>query len=136
MTQFRSILQNANLKVTNARQAALVFFADRQKPVDAGELISYLKKQRIDADKATVYRMLETFYDKGIITRMEFGEGKFRYELAGSDHHHMICEQCGAIADMSDCNIHELEKEIRKKKHFIVKRHALEFFGVCEQCQQ
>ena len=30
----------------------------------------------------------------------------------------------------------DLEKEIKKKKHFTVKRHSLEFFGVCHQCQR
>lgn len=136
MTQFRSILQNANLKVTNARHAALVFFAESQKPVDAGELMTYLRKQKIEADKATVYRILDTFYAKEIITRMEFGEGKFRYELAGSEHHHLLCEKCGKIEDISDCHIGVLEKEIKKKKGFIVKRHSLEFYGVCNACQQ
>lgn len=135
MKSYRRILQNAQLKITTARQAVLEFFAGRDTPADVVELLEYLKKEEIDADKATVYRILDAFYDKGIITRMEFGEGKFRYELSGSDHHHLLCERCGSIADISDCNIDVLEKEIKKKKGFIVKRHSLEFFGVCKQCQ-
>lgn len=136
MKSYRHILQNAQLKVTTARQAVLEFFADSNSPADAVELFEYLKKREIEADKATVYRILEIFYEKGIITRMEFGEGKFRYELAGSDHHHLICERCGSIGDVSDCSIPELEKEIKRKKGFIVKRHSLEFYGVCKSCQQ
>ena len=135
MKSYRRVLQNAQLKVTTARQAVLEFFAGNDKPADALELFDYLKERGIEADKATVYRILDTFYDKSIITRMEFGEGKFRYELAGSDHHHLICERCGSIEDVSDCNIEVLEKEIAKKKGFIVKRHSLEFYGVCSKCQ-
>jgi Fur family ferric uptake transcriptional regulator len=135
MKSYRRILQNAQLKVTTARQAVLEFFAGNDKPVDVSELLVYLKEREIDADKATVYRILEVFYEKGIIARMEFGEGKFRYELAGADHHHLICERCGAIEDISDCHIDTLEKEIKKKKGFIVKRHSLEFYGACRQCQ-
>ena len=135
MKSYRRILQNAQLKVTTARQAVLEFFADTDIPSDALELFEYLKERHIDADKATVYRILDTFYEKGIITRMEFGEGKFRYEITGSDHHHLICEECGSIEDISDCGIDVLEKEIKKKKGFIVKRHTLEFYGMCRQCQ-
>ncbi|MBI4080236.1 MAG: transcriptional repressor [Candidatus Levybacteria bacterium] len=136
MENFRIILQKVNLKVTNARLGVLELFARSQKPIDAEEIFAYLQKEGVDADRATVYRMLETFYEKGIIDRFEFQEGKFRYELAGSDHHHLICEQCGRIEDISDCGINVLEREIKEKKGFLVKRHALEFFGVCESCQQ
>lgn len=136
MDSFRVILQKVNLKVTNARLGLLELFARSQQPIDAEEIFAFLQKEKIDADRATVYRMLETFYEKGIIHRFEFQEGKFRYELAGADHHHLICEQCGRIEDISDCGISEWETEIRKKKQFIVKRHVLEFFGVCKQCQK
>ena len=135
MKSYRRILQNAQLKVTTARQAVLEFFAGSDTPTDALELFDYLKERGIEVDKATVYRILDTFHDKGIIIRMEFGEGKFRYEIAGSDHHHLVCEQCGNIEDISDCGIDVLEKEIKKKKGFIVKRHTLEFYGMCRQCQ-
>ena len=112
MKSYRSILQNAQLKVTTARQAVLEFFTETDKPADALDLFDYLKKYAIDADKATVYRILEVFVEKGIINRLEFGEGKFRYELSGSDHHHLLCERCGSIQDISDCNIEIIVGEI------------------------
>ena len=76
--------------------------------------------------------MLDAFLTHGIITRIEFQEGKFRYELTGEEHHHLLCSNCGKIEDISDCNLSGLEEEIRQKKGFLVKRHVLEFFG-CDQ---
>lgn len=124
------------LKKTKARYAILHIFDEVKRPLDVAEIVQYLEKHDSAVDQATVYRILDAFHKKGVINQFEFQEGKFRYELAGSDHHHLICENCGRIEDISDCGIDRWEKEIKKRKGFIVKRHALEFFGVCQSCQQ
>src|SRR3989344_4794797 len=136
MSDYKHILQKANLKVTHAREAVLMYLTETDAPVDVLNIVAWLGQKNINVDKVTVYRILDAFYKKRIIDRIEFGEGKFRYELSGSDHHHLICEQCGNIEDISDCNIGILEKEIAKKKHFLGKRHALEFYGLCQNCQR
>ncbi|MDP3941350.1 MAG: Fur family transcriptional regulator [bacterium] len=129
------LLQQSQLKVTNARKVAIHFFEKEERPVDVEEILFHLRKHKLATDRATVYRMIDTFLDRGIITRLEFGEGKYRYELAGSDHHHLVCENCGRVEDISDCGIEAWEKKIKQKKHFLVKHHSLEFFGICKSCQ-
>lgn len=136
MKQHKTVLQEANLKTTNARLSVLSFLDSAKTPLSADEIFDHLKLEHEEADKATIYRILDTFYKKGLVNRLEFSEGKYRYELTGEDHHHLICERCGAVEDISDCNIHILEKEIGEKKQFLVTRHSLEFFGVCSICQQ
>ena len=78
----KQVLQNAQLKVTHAREELLGLFVKERRPIAADEIITYLEEKQCNTDKATVYRILETFYEKGIINRLEFGEGKFRYEIA------------------------------------------------------
>lgn len=130
------VLQDNNLKMTHARQMVLKFFLDATVPTTADDIFFFLAEMRCATDRATVYRILEAFREKGIINRIEFQEGKFRYEIAGSDHHHLICEKCGLISDISECGIEAWEKEIQVKKGFMVKRHSLEFFGECISCQR
>lgn len=136
MNMSHQLLQDAQLKVTPARKVAIHFFEKESRPVDVEEILEHLRKHELATDRATVYRMIETFLEKGITTRLEFGEGKYRYELAGSDHHHLVCENCGRVEDISDCGIEEWERKIKQKKHFLVKHHSLEFFGICKSCQQ
>ena len=132
---YKSLLQSQNLKITPARLAILSYLAHTSRPLTVDDIISHVKLEHTEADRATIYRIVETFSEKGIIKRLEFGEGKYRYELAGDDHHHLICEKCGNIEDISDCGISLWEAEIKKKKNFIVTRHSLEFYGVCQLCQ-
>ncbi|MBI5044864.1 MAG: transcriptional repressor [Candidatus Levybacteria bacterium] len=128
-------LHQTQLKKTPARMAVLSYLHNATIPMDADSIFDHLKLEHEAADRATVYRILEAFSQKGLVKRLEFGEGKYRYELSGDDHHHLICESCGAIEDISDCNIAYLEKDIKNKKKFLVKRHSLEFYGQCRDCR-
>jgi Fur family transcriptional regulator, ferric uptake regulator len=130
----KKVLHDAQLKITHSRQIVLDFFLSHKLPRPAEDVFSFLEEKKCDTDRATVYRILDTFVEKGILNRVEFQEGKFRYEIAGSDHHHLICESCGSIEDISDCGIDAWKGEILSKKGFSVKRHSLEFYGICQQC--
>lgn len=132
----KSELREALLKVTPTRLAVLNLLEKANKPVDVAYIIDYLKQEKIKADPATVFRIVSLFTKRRLTRQIHLNEGKFRYEpFAKEDHHHLICDICGSIEDISDCSIDMLEKEIRKKKKFLVKNHSLEFFGICRQCQ-
>lgn len=130
-------LRDAELKVTPARLGVLAALEQTDIPLDVSSVIDYLKKARVKADKVTVFRILNSLTEKGLIIPIQLGEGKFRYEhSAKADHHHFICKGCGEIIDISDCNIDVLEKNIEKKKKFTITSHSLEFFGICANCRR
>ena len=135
MLQYRNALQKADLKITNARLAILSYLSSANQPLDADSIYQHLQQEHDRVDKVTVYRVLDSFFQKGLITRLDFQEGKFRYEKNDREHHHLICEQCGRIEDMSDCKIEEFQQGIAEKKQFLIKRHSLEFYGICHLCQ-
>jgi Fur family ferric uptake transcriptional regulator len=128
-------LKQADLHITPARLATLHLFETHNKPVDAQHLIDHLHKE-LGIDRVTVFRILNVFTEKGLIRKVEFGEGKARYELNKGEHHHLICQVCGKIEEIENCHIDEFKKEIKQKTGFIVKQHSLEFFGVCKDCQK
>ncbi|HXS15159.1 MAG TPA: Fur family transcriptional regulator [Candidatus Saccharimonadales bacterium] len=132
---FSKLLAKHDLKITQARVSLLKLIEKENKPLDAQFLIDMLQKTS-QVDKVTIFRILNVLSEHGILKRLEFGEGKARYELNTEDHHHLICQNCGKIEDISDCNISALEKEIKQKKHFLVRLHTLEFFGLCKDCQK
>lgn len=127
-------LRKASLKVTSARIATMKLFESHDKPVDVAHVINNLAS-KLNIDRVTVYRILNAFTQKGLLRKIEFGEGKARYELNKEEHHHLICQGCGAIEDISDCGVEVLEKRINQKQNFLVKSHSLEFFGLCIKCQ-
>lgn len=130
-------LKEKDLRVTSARVAVMDLLESTDKPVDVANIKEYLIVKKIYADDTTLFRIINMFTQRGITKQVSFNEGKFRYELANQkDHHHLICENCGSIEDVSDCAIPELENDIWKKRQFLVKSHSLEFFGLCKNCQK
>lgn len=129
-------LNELNLRATPARIAVLNLFENSKEPIAAKDVTDYLRKKGIKADPVTAFRIVNLFTEKGLTRQISFNEGKLRYELSShEDHHHFICEKCGEIEDISDCNIEMIENEIRKKKGLLIKSHSLEFFGLCKSCQ-
>ena len=124
-----------SLKKTPARSAITEFLSSSDSPVDVAEIIESLRIKKLNTNKVTVYRIIEFMHKNGIVDRLEFGEGKYRYELQKNHHHHLICQKCGDVKDVEGNYIEEIENEIKSKKGFLVKSHSLEFFGLCKNCQ-
>lgn len=128
-------LRGLDLKATPIRLGILRLLETADNPVDVATIIAYLREHNIDVDPATVFRSINQFHEKGLVKEIHLNESKLRYELASQpEHHHLVCEKCGRIESIADCDIQKLEEEINKKKKFMVKKHSLEFFGLCEKC--
>jgi Fe2+ or Zn2+ uptake regulation protein len=131
----RDELHNAKLRVTPARLGVLAMLEHADMPVDVSMITDYLKKQKIPVNEVTVFRILNTFTDKGITKPIQLNEGKLRYEYANkAKHHHFICEKCKTITDVEGCTVEALERQIEKTSGGKVTRHSLEFFGLCRRC--
>ena len=128
-------LREVGLKVTPARLGVLSVLKQSEFPLDVSAIGELLEKQRVHADPVTLFRVLHAFEKKGLVRAVHLHEGKFRYEYAHIPaHHHFVCEACGSISDVSNCTVSQMEQEIKRRIGATVKRHSLEFFGLCRRC--
>ena len=90
------------------------------------------------AHLSTIYRTLEKFVSVGILERIDFQEGKFRYEFMHDHHHHAVCNSCGKVEDIVDTEtqVASVEKQLSRLSGFSVTKHILELFGICKNCQK
>ncbi|QXT38776.1 Fur family transcriptional regulator [Gymnodinialimonas ceratoperidinii] len=80
---------------------------------------------------ATVYRTVKLFEEAGIIDKLEFGDGRARYEDAERDHHdHLIDMNSGEVIEFVDPEIEALQERIAEKLGYRLKGHRLELYGV------
>jgi Fur family transcriptional regulator, ferric uptake regulator len=128
-------MNTSMVKNTPARSAIMEFLSNSITPVDVEQIINYLRSQKLNTNKVTVYRILDFMLNNGIVKRLEFGEGKYRYEIQKDHHHHLICTNCGQIDDIPGEFLEGFDENIREVKGFLIKRHTLEFFGLCKNCQ-
>ena len=80
---------------------------------------------------STVYRTVRLFEDAGVVTRLEFRDGRARYETLPDEHHdHLIDLKTGRVTEFRDDEIEKLQEKIAAKLGFKLVDHRLELYGV------
>lgn len=132
----KETIKDKGLRITPARIAVLKILEESLKPLDIASIYKEVSRHHVDADQATIYRIIENFIQKELVVRLQLQEKKFYYERKKRDHHHAICDECGAIEDIGRCSMKRSEKKVEEKLGFKIKNHSLEFFGICRNCQK
>jgi Fur family transcriptional regulator, ferric uptake regulator len=93
----------------------------------------YMRASAIDPkiSLATVYRTVRLFEEAGILDKLEFGDGRARYEDAEREHHdHLIDVTSGKVIEFVDPEIEALQVRIAARLGFRLTGHRLELFGL------
>ena len=118
------------LRMTGQRRTIATVLEDAMDHPDVEEL--YARASAIDAgiSLATVYRTVKLFEEAGILEKLEFGDGRARYEDAEREHHdHLIDLNSGEVIEFVDAEIEALQERIAAKLGYELKGHRLELYG-------
>jgi len=98
-----------------------------------------VKGENPDIGLATVYRSLELFTSLDLVKKLDFGDGRSRYELndhnLSHSHHHLICLGCGRVIEFNSDFIEATREKIKGKNGFNIVDYQLKFYGYCKECQ-
>ena len=79
---------------------------------------------------ATVYRTVKLFEEAGILDRLEFGDGRARFEDSQRAHHdHLIDMDTGEVIEFVDPEIEALQDKIARRLGYKLEGHRLELLG-------
>ncbi|MCG7518038.1 Fur family transcriptional regulator [Ruegeria sp. Ofav3-42] len=119
------------LRMTGQRRTIAQVLQQSEDHPDVEELYTRASKVDSGISIATVYRTVKLFEEAGILERLEFGDGRARYEDAERDHHdHLIDMQSGEVIEFVDPEIEALQEKIAAKLGYKLKGHRLELYGV------
>jgi Fur family peroxide stress response transcriptional regulator len=110
------LLRDAGLKVTPQRVAVLeaVFSMDGHPSSD--EVSKYVKKFHPSIALGTIYNILDSLTEKGILKRVKTDKGVMLYDSIGKKHHHLYCDESDRIEDFYDDELDALLEAYFKKK--------------------
>jgi Fur family ferric uptake transcriptional regulator len=117
--------------MTSQRKIIALVLEDAADHPDVEEL--YKRASKIDPtiSIATVYRTVKLFDEAGILDKLEFGDGRARYEDAEREHHdHLIDVNSGRVIEFVDSDIEKLQEKIANKLGYKLMGHKLELYGV------
>ncbi len=87
--------------------------------------------------RATVYRTLQWMVEAGIARKVDFGEGRFRFEHSYRHprHFHLICKSCNRSFEFLSSDIESLLEEVAASRNFTPRQSVLQIHGTCESCR-
>lgn len=127
--QDKDIFRKIGLKATIPRLRVYEVLKNTKQPLGAEQIF---KKMKVNADRSSVYRTLNSLVSHGILTEVNLNEGFIRYELKElrKHHHHIKCVKCGKIECIDIC----IQEKVEKLTKYKISNHSIEFSGTCPEC--
>ncbi|MEN8709730.1 MAG: Fur family transcriptional regulator [Paracoccaceae bacterium] len=123
--------EEAGLRLTEPRRVIAQVIETSADHPDVEELYSRANQIDESISLATVYRTVKLFEEQGILEKIDFGDGRSRYEDAQRAHHdHLIDLETGDVLEFVDPEIERLQERIAEKYGYELRGHRLELFGV------
>lgn len=126
------VLTDKGLKVTPQRVAVLEALYEIKNHPSAEEIRQKLHSRYPNIAIGTIYNILDTFCEHGIIKKVKTDSDFVRYDVDMERHHHIYCENCNHIENYHDPELDELLKDYFEKKriaNFKIQEFNLQIIG-------
>lgn len=92
--------------------------------------------------QSSAYRSLAVLTDAGVVRRLVHVGGHALFELdehLTEHHHHLICEACGSVADVTlpdpvEAAMDRTFADVSSAAGFTPRHHAIDIYGTCGAC--
>lgn len=136
--KFAQLLKANRLKVTQPRLQVLEIISTKESAISQPELEKIVGTE---IDRVTLYRILGSFEEKGILHKVFDLNGTATYALCSSkcsaDHHHdqhvhFICSVCNSVFCLEEISL----PKINLPAHFSLHSLAINAVGICADCSK
>jgi Fur family ferric uptake transcriptional regulator len=133
---FAGLLHKNHLKATGPRLGVLQIIANRDSAISQPILEKLMGEE---VDRVTLYRILRTFEEKGILHKVIDLNGTANYAICFSDctehqhhdeHFHFNCTQCKNVYCLNDLHLPSIQIPIGFKAESV----NLAITGICNHC--
>ena len=124
-------------KRSSKREQIVNVFLRQEGHLSADDLVDLIRREDHRISRATVYRTLQWMVDAGIARKVDFGEGRFRFEHSYRQprHFHLICKTCHRSFEFLSSDIESLVEEVAAARSFTASQSVVQIYGTCEECR-
>jgi Fur family ferric uptake transcriptional regulator len=130
-------IRPAGTKRSGKRDLVVNVFLRQEGHLSADDLVDLVKGEDQRISRATVYRTLQWMVDAGVARKVDFGEGRFRFEHSYRHprHFHLICKTCNRSFEFLSSDIEALVEEVAAARGFTARQSVVQIYGTCEACR-
>ena len=130
-SRIEQLCQEQGMKMTGQRRVIARVLSDATDHPDVEEVHRRAVLEDENISIATVYRTVRLLEEADILERLDFGDGRARYEEASGDHHdHLIDIQTGRVIEFHNAAIEALQEKVAAELGFRLVDHKMELYGV------
>ena len=131
LKELERLCSERGIRMTRRRRMLATVLVQAEDHPDVEEI--HRRASALDAgiSLATVYRTVRLFEAAGILLRLDFGDGRIRYELEpGHPHDHLIDTVSGEVMEFHNARIEQLQEEIARAMGYRLVGHRMALYGV------
>lgn len=130
-------MRPAGGKRSSKRDRILNIFLRQKGHLSADELCDLVRREDSGIGRATVYRTLQWMVNAGIARKVDFGEGRSRFEPSYRHprHFHLVCNECHRSSEFLSSDVEALVEEIATARNFAPEQTIIQVYGTCEECR-
>ena len=124
-------------KRSSKRDLIVNVFLRQDGHLSADDLVELMRREDDKTSRATVYRTLQWMVDAGIARKVDFGDGRSRFEHSYRHprHFHLICKTCNRSSEFLSSDVESLIEEIADARGFTIGQSVVQINGTCEECR-
>ncbi len=124
------------MKASSVDQIIIEFLQQNRQHFASHQIFEQLRSRLPAVNRSTIYRSLERLTNQGKISVSDMGTGVLLYEYVGEGrHHHLVCQECHHIIDISDEDVAPLFAKIEQTSRYEILTNHLILYGICPGCQ-
>lgn len=130
-------LRPAGGKRSSKRDLILSLFLRQEGHLSADDLFDIVRREDPGIGRATVYRALQWMVGAGVARKVDFGDGRSRFEPSYRHprHFHLICTTCHRSSEFLSSDIESFIDEVADARRFAAGQTVLQIFGQCDECR-
>ena len=136
LKRYEESIAQDGLRLTRQRKHVYGALLQRQDHPTAMEVFLRAKPEMESLSLATVYNVLETLAERGLVRKVHLDSGSTRYCANNAKHGHFTCTGCGAVMDLTLLPGAELEKLHHLPRGYTVTQQEVSLHGVCAACRK
>jgi Fe2+ or Zn2+ uptake regulation protein len=122
--------------MTPQRMAILHVLRHEATHLSPAEVYKKARRELPGLTEPTVYRTLEFLADNALVRPSYSSSGHLAYEIAGNEHHHIVCRNCGGEIEVEHTLLESLYRLLETTSGYRSIDSHVTFFGVCPKCQK